>query len=351
MATKTYKWKADTTYQSDTDLSYGVIPSIYSGWQTEQAGTQTARTWQYWYRDANVAVGGVYSDANSSRVVVSLTESWNASIDDQNNLTIVINTTINSVVRDDIQGVNQNTPGRDINIYRVDGGPSLLSITDTLLAQAQTLYTGPLVLDQYTFTLAPGQSLQRSSLYLHNQAIGYPSYDNIWFGVLFKNDLPTPTTYQLIYDANGGTGAPATQTTTTGDETCTFTVPNTTPTWSYYKFLGWSTVRHQESGTIEDVDYVAGDTVTLQDSSPTLTLYAVWEKDYRPGATLNTNTNVWKSHNRTNGACHVLSDTTNMTWQECRTIGGDSGDKGNPPLILHAANANSWYNQKKLGKM
>lgn len=70
-------------------------------------------------------------------------------------------------------------------------------------------------------------------------------------------------------------------------------------------------------------------------------------KDYRPGTSLDTNTSVWKSHNRENGACHVLK---NGVWQECRTVGGDEGEKGNPPLILTAANANSWHNQKLLGK-
>ena len=260
---KEYKWKADTTYQSTTTLSHGVIPTDHTGWQTAQAGAQTARTWQYWYRDANVSSGGVYTDANSSRVIVSLTESWTASIDSRNNLTVTINTVINSVVRDDLRGTNQNTPGRNINIYREQGGATILSLTDTQVAVAHTLYSGPLNLDSYTFTLAPGESLQRSSLYLHNQTIGYDSYDDIWFGVLFMNDLP---------------------------------------------------------------------------------------KDYRPGATLDTNTSIWKSHNRTNGACHVLPNTTGTNWQECRTLDGDSGGQGNPPLILRAANASSWYNQKLLGK-
>ena len=73
-------------------------------------------------------------------------------------------------------------------------------------------------------------------------------------------------------------------------------------------------------------------------------------KDYRPGATLNTNSSIWWSHNRENGACHVLSNVGTMTWQECRTVGGAEGEKGNPPLILTAANANSWRNQQLLGK-
>ena len=80
-------------------------------------------------------------------------------------------------------------------------------------------------------------------------------------------------------------------------------------------------------------------------------VWASWfDLDYRPGTSLDTNTSVWKSHNRINGACHILSNVNNMTWHECRTINGDTGGQGDPPLMLHAANANSWYNQKKLGK-
>ena len=257
---KQYKWKADTTYQSTTTLSYGVIPTDHTGWQLEDPGHESGN-WQYWYRDANVSgPGGVFSDANSSRVIISLTEQWDASIDSRNNLTVTIKTTINSIDRDDLRGTNQDTPGREIRIYREPAGSPVLTLTDNLLNSAHNIYSGSLSLDDFTFTLAPGQSLQRSSLFLHNQTIGYQSYDDIWFGVLFLNDLPA---------------------------------------------------------------------------------------DYRPGASLDTNTSIWKSHNRTNGACHVLNGST---WQECRTLDGDSGGQGNPPLMLRQANASSWYNQRLLGK-
>lgn len=73
-------------------------------------------------------------------------------------------------------------------------------------------------------------------------------------------------------------------------------------------------------------------------------------KDYRPGATLNTNTNTWVSHNRSDGACHVLPNTTGTNWHECRTIGGEDGAQGNPPLLLHSARPDAWFNQKLLGK-
>lgn len=101
--------------------------------------------------------------------------------------------------------------------------------------------------------------------------------------------------------------------------------------------LSWSTTYV----TFNPTTYHWGDTVTWM---------TLADLDYRPGATLDTNTNIWKSHNRGNGACHVLSSTSPMTWQECRTLGGDASAQGNPPLILHAANASSWYNQKRLGK-
>lgn len=198
---KVYKWKADTTYQSTTTLSYGVIPSSHTGWQSAEAGSQSG-SWTYWYRDANVMSHGAYTDENSSRVAVNLTESWTATIDNRNYLTITINTVINSVVRDDLLGSNWNTPGRNISIYREQGTAAILSLTDTQLASEHIIYGGPLTLDSYTFTLAPGESLQRSSLYLHNQTIGYDSYDDIWFGVLFMNDLPKETIPHAVRGAN-----------------------------------------------------------------------------------------------------------------------------------------------------
>lgn len=199
---KVYKWKAATTYKSDTTLSYGVTPADQSNWQTAQEGSLSG-SWTYWYRDANVAGPAGFTDANSSRVAVNITESWTASIDNRNNLTITVTTTINSIVRDDLRGANQNTPGRHINIYREQGSSPVLSLTDTQLAVAHTLYSGPMTIGPYTFTLAPGESLQRSSLYLHNQTIGAVSYDDIWFGVLFLNDLPKETVPHAVRDNNG----------------------------------------------------------------------------------------------------------------------------------------------------
>ena len=72
-------------------------------------------------------------------------------------------------------------------------------------------------------------------------------------------------------------------------------------------------------------------------------VWASWfDLDYRPGAILD-NT-VWRSHNRNGGTCHVFNGTK---WLEMRTVGGDSGSKGNPPSVLRG---NSWYNMKRIGR-
>ncbi len=191
MAVKQYKWKSDTTYKSDTPLSHGVTPATHTEWQTSDEGTLSG-TWEFYYRDANVMTSGTASDANSSRVVVSLTETWTVAIDRRNNMNITVSATINSVRRDDLRGENQNTPGRSINIYESQGGAALLSLTDYQVAVEHQL-SGAVELPSFSFTIAPGESIQRSSFYLHNQTIGYTSYDDIWFGVLFLNDLPKET--------------------------------------------------------------------------------------------------------------------------------------------------------------
>lgn len=76
--------------------------------------------------------------------------------------------------------------------------------------------------------------------------------------------LPNQTgKYTLSYNANGGSGAPSSQ---TGGST--YKIPTTTPTRSGYKFLGWST-----SSSASSASYEAGSSITI---SKNTTLYAVW---------------------------------------------------------------------------
>lgn len=76
-------------------------------------------------------------------------------------------------------------------------------------------------------------------------------------------------TYQISYDANGGSGAPATQ---TKKHFTGLTLSKVTPTRSGYTFKGWSTVRNGR------VVYAPGGVLSANGNR---TLYAVWnEKTY-----------------------------------------------------------------------
>lgn len=336
---KNYQWSTTTDFDSDTDMSYGVIPNDTS-WHTTTAGDGGSATASYYYRDANVSSGGQYTDANSSRVITSVTNSWTSSVSDLNVLTISLNTTINSIDRDDLRGVNQDTPGRNITIYNSSGTVVFGTYTDTQLASAHSI-SGSINVGSTTIVLQPGQNASLSALQLHNQTVGGSSYDDIGIGVRFRNPLPSPTTYTLSYDANGGTGAPSAQSTTTGEASVTYTVASGTPTWGSYKFLGWSHIKYTDSRTETDVEYRAGDSITLTQSSPSMTLYAVWEMDYRPGSVYN-GTNDWLSHNRTTGQASVYNGSS---WLEMRTINGAVGT-GNPPEIRDSS---TYHNMRKIG--
>lgn len=81
----------------------------------------------------------------------------------------------------------------------------------------------------------------------------------------------TNCAYQVTYDANGGTGAPAEQTIVSSDASYTITLSSTKPTKSNYIFMGWA-----EAPNATTAKYQAGDQITLQKSARSIKLYAVW---------------------------------------------------------------------------
>ena len=100
--------------------------------------------------------------------------------------------------------------------------------------------------------------------------------------ITLTKDDPTKTIYavwmpffELKYDANGGTGAPASQTRTASAPTVnrvTFTVPGTIPTKDGCTFKGWA-----DSATATTAQYQPGDTVDVKHENSPKTVYAVWE--------------------------------------------------------------------------
>lgn len=205
MAIKQYKWRTTFDYQNErspvNQLSYGVTPNTQDSWQTVDSGGSESGTWTYWYRDSNTSYGGYYVDSLSSRVAINVTQTWTTSIDNRNYLTVSISTVVNSIVRDDIQGSDQNTPGRNISLYKEPNGTALISVTDNQIATAHTI-SGSVDMGTYTFTLAPGENLTRNTLFIHNQVVGGQSFDDIWAGIQFMNPLPAETIPHAILNGS-----------------------------------------------------------------------------------------------------------------------------------------------------
>ena len=105
--------------------------------------------------------------------------------------------------------------------------------------------------------------------------------------IVLTKDNPTKTIYavwmpffELKYDANGGTGAPASQTRTAAHPTVnqvTFTVRDQIPTKEGYTFKGWA-----DSAAATTAQYQPGDTVDVKHENSPKTIYAVWESKTPP---------------------------------------------------------------------
>lgn len=256
---KNYQYKAQFVivqggYPGETT---GVDPDD-TNWHTTDATTGSA-THTYYYNDSTCA-----QNANSSRTRVNVTDSWTVSIDEHNNMSVSVHTVINSIVRQAYQGdpnACANNIVADIIIRRLSGGAILARYNDQNFANYVTVASN-IDCGTYTFTLAPGQNAERSTLHYTNDAhyVGGGQeglFDDVFrMGITFKNVLPA---------------------------------------------------------------------------------------DYRPGATLDSNS-VWQSHERTGGKAHIL--TSGGTWSEMRTVGSPT-DLGNPPSIRKN---DAWYNMAKLGK-
>ena len=123
-------------------------------------------------------------------------------------------------------------------------------------------------------------------------------------------------TYTINYNANGGTGAPASQTKEHGKN---IALSSTKPTKAGYTFLGWA-----ESSTATDATYKAGASITDNEDK---TLYAVWSAiKYTITYNANGGTGAPASVEKTHGQTLTLSSTkptrtgyTFLGWAESST--------------------------------
>lgn len=149
----------------------------------------------------------------------------------------------------------------------VNGGSSPSASADSIAytIPAQSLSTGT-----KTFTLKTAVPVYGLVAGPRDTVNGRWRFDS---AVLHVTTNETDYSYTLSYNANGGSGAPSSQTgSNTGTSPYyTFTVSSTVPTRTGYTFLGWSTSSSATSAT-----YTGGGSITVT-SSGTTTLYAVWK--------------------------------------------------------------------------
>lgn len=100
---------------------------------------------------------------------------------------------------------------------------------------------------------------------------GYGTTWNSTYSKTFSGSITCPArTYTVSYNANGGSGAPSSQSKTYN---VTLTLSTTIPTYSGYTFKGWAT---SNTGV---VTYQPGGSYT---GNAAITLYAIWEQEYVP---------------------------------------------------------------------
>lgn len=123
--------------------------------------------------------------------------------------------------------------------------------------------------------------------------------DNASKSVSFTVNVPAWTSYTIKYNANGGSGAPSSQTKWKDQ---TLKLSTTKPTRTGYSFLGWSTSSSATSAT-----YAAGANYTANAAA---TLYAVWKANtYTVSYNANGGTGAPGSQTKTYGVSLTLSST------------------------------------------
>ena len=148
--------------------------------------------------------------------------------------------------------------------YNANGGTGAPSSQTKYYGTTLTLSSAKPYRTGYTFKGWGLYASSTSPVYQPGDDYNY-NISRTLYAVWEKEAPPAPTTYTVSYNANGGSGAPASQTKT---KDIALTLSGTKPTRSGYTFLGWAT-----SSSATSASYQPGGRYTANAS---VTLYAVW---------------------------------------------------------------------------
>lgn len=172
---------------------------------------------------------------------------------------------------DSFKGIKNSTTGTASSYY---------TFSQTFNSSSGYFYLTDITLESgYTYPIGAYDSngnllftVKTSASSWSDHYVSCSSTSGVYRGVNLRATVIPTYTYKLLYNANRGSGAPATQ--TYGPTTYNmhvFTIPDTIPTKSGYTFLGWGIT----SSAITP-SYQPGDTYTMDYTNTSAILYAVW---------------------------------------------------------------------------
>lgn len=196
---KQYQWQI--ALNGDGPLAAGVLSGDTSVHTTSDAsGIAIA---EFYYIDSNNVCGGPddWWEHNFSEVVLTVRTVWMAEFDNRNNLTITLNTFIDKIERDIVEGNPEqcDTSGRNMDAYQKksdweQGLPSKWHGHDGSIDTAKVIATD-VQIGTYSFTIPPsaGTSEYDYSMFFFNKNDN-PQYhtqgDRLELGIKFTNIMP-----------------------------------------------------------------------------------------------------------------------------------------------------------------
>ncbi|MBO5065590.1 MAG: InlB B-repeat-containing protein, partial [Clostridia bacterium] len=145
--------------------------------------------------------------------------------------------------------------------YNANGGSGAPAAQYKLYGDTITLSSTVPTRSGYTFLGWDNASSATTAQY--NPGSSYSADASVTLYAVWRQNAPT--TYTVSYSANGGSGAPSSQTHTSG---AAHTVTSTIPERFGYTFVGWGTTSSATSG------YLPGQTFSVTSNR---TLYAIWQ--------------------------------------------------------------------------
>ena len=267
------------TRASDNNVSMTITPDTSSSGGSS-SGTIDATVGQTAYSNHIVKLTG---DSVKSYVL---------SISYTNDSTALVNNSTNTeegAINSTITGANNKTGDNlDSNTWGYSWSDNTSTSSNTLTYHTMPISTNPATIKSATEGTIPNNTLDMTgklafAVKFGDKAVAGHYTTNVLLSLAIQPaEVVREVEYSLIYDANGGSNPPATQTytDTSGAGSHMFTVSGFSGSnkpqggGCSYGFYGWSTT---QDGSVE---YKPNETIKLQASNPSRTLYAVWDGSF-----------------------------------------------------------------------